>query len=117
MNKQILKNNKLERRKHRVRAKIKGSVGIPRLRVSKTNRYIYAQLINDEAGETIVGKLSKSINKNGTKLELSLELGREVAKKAREKEVKKVVFDRGGNKYHGRVAAVAQGAREEGLDF
>lgn len=117
MNKQVLKHNKKARRKNKIRAKISGTAKSPRLNVSKSNQSVYVQLINDERSETLVAMHSKKVNKGGSKTELGYEVGREIAKRAQKKEIKKIVFDRGGNKYHGRVEAVARGAREGGLDF
>ena len=109
--------NKLVRRKRRVRAKISGTKDRPRLNVSKSNKYIYLQLINDEKGETLASVYSKKVNTKGSKVEKSLEAGKAIAAKAKEKNIKNIVFDRGGRKYHGRIKAVADGAREEGLIF
>ena len=117
MDKQKTKQIKKIRRQKRVRAKIKGTVERPRLNVSRSNKYIYLQLINDERGETLASVHSKNLNIAGAKTEESLEAGKQIAKKAQEKEIKKIVFDRGGRKYHGRIKAVADGAREEGLIF
>lgn len=98
---------KYKQRKIRVRAKMMATSDRPRLSVHKTNKYIYAQIIDDEKGVTIVSA-------KGTK---ASEVGTELAKKAVTKKVKKVVFDRGGFKYHGKVKALAEAAREAGLDF
>ncbi|MBL7058122.1 50S ribosomal protein L18 [Patescibacteria group bacterium] len=115
MNKQKEKLEKKNRRKYRIRARISGTVTVPRLRVSKSNKGLYAQLIDDEKGVTIFGMTTKKINKVGTKTEICFEVGKEIAKQAVAKEITKVVFDRGGDRYHGRVKAVAEGAREAGL--
>ena len=117
MNKQIEKINRKKRKKNKIRARISGSAAIPRLNVFKSSRGEYAQLIDDVKGVTIIGMLSKSIDKNGTKSELSRELGKEIGRIAKEKGINKAVFDRAGNKYHGRVKALAEGARESGLEF
>lgn len=103
------KQEKRYRRHKRVRAKIKGTAKVPRLCVFKSTKYIYAQIIDDEKGKTLVAA-------NG-KLTTANEIGRLVAKKAIEKKINKVVFDRGGYKYHGRVKALAEGARTAGLEF
>jgi len=146
---------KRQKKHKRVRAKIHGTVKVPRLCVFKSSKHIYAQLVDDEKGQTLVSandliiksKISKepgsrAIGKNKKvplihtaktqiknqkeekdkkmltrKISLAYEVGKLIAKKAIEKKIKKVVFDRGGYKYHGRVKAVAEGAREEGLKF
>jgi large subunit ribosomal protein L18 len=105
------KQEKRYRRHKKIRAKIFGTAKVPRLSVSKSNQYIYAQLIDDDEGKTIVsakGKLS---------IEQAKKTGELIAKKAREKKIEKVVFDRGGYGYHGRVKALAEGAKEGGLKF
>lgn len=106
-------------RKLRVRAKTKGTLQKPRLSVYRSNKFIYAQIIDDEKGKTIVGVSEKnlSLKEKKSKTEKSKELGLLLAKKAIEKKVKEVVFDRGSYKYHGRVKQVAEGAREGGLKF
>lgn len=100
---------KRKRRHKRVRAKIKGTAKVPRLCVFRSSKYIYAQIIDDEKGKTLAAV-------NG-KLASATEIGKSIAKKAIEKKINKVVFDRGGYKYHGRVKALADGAREAGLKF
>ena len=100
---------KRKRRHKRVRAKIKGTAKVPRLCVFRSSKYIYAQIIDDEKGKTLVAV-------NG-KLASAAETGKSIAKKAIEKKINKVVFDRGGYKYHGKVKALADGAREGGLKF
>ncbi len=117
MNKQKVKQNKLLRRKKRVRAKISGTKKCPRLSASRSNKHIYLQLINDENGNTIASVHSKQIDKKGKKTDVSFEAGKAIAMKAKEKKIKEIVFDRCGRKYHGRSKAVAEGAREEGLKF
>ena len=117
MNKAKLKQEKQLRRKNRVRAKISGTESRPRLSAARSNRYIYLQLINDEKGETLTSVHSKQIKTKGNKVEVSFEAGKQIAAKAKEKKITEIVFDRAGRKYHGRVKAVADGAREEGLKF
>ena len=100
---------KRQRRHRRVRAKISGTIKVPRLCIFRSNKYIYAQLIDDERGKTLAlakGELSEAEK-----------IGKEIAQKAAVKKINKVVFDRGGYKYHGRVKALADGAREGGLKF
>lgn len=118
MNKNIEKNKKTARRKARTRAKISGTALKPRLSVFRSNTGLYLQLIDDEAATTLVSAATKEIKASKiTKTEASLELGKLLAKKALEKKIKEVVFDRGAYRYHGRVKAVADGAREGGLVF
>lgn len=114
-----MKNTKTNARKLRVRAKIKGTLEKPRLSVYRSNKYIYAQIIDDIKGKTIVGVSQKnlSLKDKSKRVEKSKELGVLIAKKALVKKIKEVVFDRGSYKYHGRVKAVAEGAREGGLKF
>ncbi len=114
--------NKLEKRnriKRRVRGKISGSAELPRLSVYKSNKEIYAQLIDDKAGVTIASASSreKGVDAKGTKVEVSTAVGKAIAQKAVAAGVEKVVFDRNGFVYHGRVKALADGAREGGLQF
>lgn len=109
-----------EKRKVRTRAKIKRRASRPRLSVFRSNRYIYGQIIDDEKGETLVAASDREIKKpnlKGTKTEIARLVGEKLAKKALKKGIKKVVFDRGPYKYHGRVKALAGGAREGGLVF
>lgn len=114
--------NKLEKRlriKRRVRGKISGSAELPRLSVFKSNKEIYAQLINDKDGVTLVSASSreKGVDLKGTKTEISAAVGKAIAAKAIAAGIEKVVFDRNGFVYHGRVKALADGAREGGLKF
>ncbi|HAH86738.1 MAG: 50S ribosomal protein L18 [Armatimonadota bacterium] len=109
-------------RHKRVRKKIGGDALSPRLNVYRSLNNIYAQLINDDLGQTIVAAstLDKEISgtiKNGGNIDAAKAVGALVAKRALEKGIKKVVFDRGGYKYHGRIKALADGARECGLEF
>lgn len=116
-------NNKSSARvkiKYRIRKKVSGVSEKPRLSVFRSNTDIYAQLINDETGTTIVAASSKDADikaQKGTKTEKSKLVGAALARKAADLGVAKVVFDRGGYIYHGRVKAVAEGAREGGLQF
>lgn len=103
-------------RKKRVRAKISGTADVPRLSVFRSNKYVYAQLIDDVKGNTLVSVCGISRDKL-KKTDKSRELGKELAKKAAEKKIKKVIFDRNGYRYLGRVQALAEGAREGGLEF
>ncbi|MEN3184307.1 MAG: 50S ribosomal protein L18 [Atribacterota bacterium] len=108
------------RRHRRVRKKVRGTLERPRLSVFRSLKHIYAQIINDDEGRTLVAasSLSPEIRgMKGTKTEIARAVGRLIAQKALEKGITKVVFDRGGYKYHGRVKALAEGAREAGLLF
>lgn len=112
------KNKQKIRRQIRTRAKIRGTGERPRLSVFKSNRFIYAQLINDTAGKTIVGVSEKHLKEKLTgKSARSKAVGILLAKKAIDKKIKKVVFDRGSYSYHGRISSIAKGAREGGLEF
>lgn len=106
-------------RHNRVRAKVKGTNERPRLSVFRSNRHIFVQLIDDVNGRTVMSASDLKTDKknNIKKTEIAKNVGMELAKKAASKKIKKVVFDRGGYKYHGRIKAVAEGAREGGLKF
>jgi len=107
-----------QRRHRRVRAKIFGKDRCPRLCVFRSSKHIYAQLINDEKGKTLAVASDSELKKSKkTKTEKAKEVGKLIAKKAKEKKIEKVVFDRGGYQYHGRVKALAEGAKEAGLKF
>jgi large subunit ribosomal protein L18 len=100
------------------RARIFGTSERPRLSVFRSNRHIYAQIIDDTKGVTLVSASDFQISKiKGTKQEIARAVGRLVGEKAMKKKIKKVVFDRGKFRYHGRVKALAEGAREAGLIF
>ena len=107
------------RRHERVRTKINGTAECPRLAVSKSNKNIIAQIIDDETGTTLVyvSTLDKEIKTKAANKEAAREVGTAIAKKAEAKKIKAVVFDRGGFIYHGVVKAVAESAREAGLNF
>ncbi len=117
--------NKQENRKKRhrkIRAKVKGTAKRPRLSIFRSNRHIYAQIINDEEGKTLVSVKDsevKPVKKKDltTKRAKAFAVGKEIAKKAKKKKIKSVVFDRSGYQYHGRVEALAEGARSNGLEF
>ena len=106
----------MERRQKRIRAKISGTSQIPRLSVFKSNKFIYAQLIDDVKGNTLFS-FSSVNSKAKTPLEKAKEVGMEVAKKAMASKIEKVVFDRSGYIYTGKIKAIADGAREAGLTF
>ncbi|WP_175620691.1 50S ribosomal protein L18 [Chryseobacterium schmidteae] len=114
--------SKLEKRiriKRRVRGKISGSADLPRLSVYKSNKEIYAQLIDDKDGKTLASASSreKGVDAKGTKSEVSAAVGKAIAAKALAAGIETIVFDRNGFVYHGRVKALADGAREGGLKF
>lgn len=114
------KNQYRIRRHKRVRAKIEGTKDVPRVSVFKSNRHIFVQFIDDQEGKTILSSAVKSAKKStlkGNKTEISATIGKELAEKAKEAGIKKVVFDRGGFKYHGRVKALAESLRKGGLEF
>lgn len=103
-------------RHHKIRKKVSGRQQKPRLTVFKSNKYVWAQIIDDEKGTTLTAISDKKV-KAATKIERAKEAGMILAQKAIKKNIKKVVFDRSGYKYHGRVKALAEGAREGGLNF
>lgn len=113
------KRERAARRKIRTRGKITGTAEKPRLSVHRSNASIYVQLIDDAAGKTLVGLSEKHVEKNDKmpKTQRAKALGILAAKKAQEKNITTVVFDRGSYAFHGRVKAVAEGAREGGLQF
>jgi large subunit ribosomal protein L18 len=122
MEKQKIKALNLKRRQRRVRGKISGTAEIPRLRVTRSNNNIYAQVIDDVARRTIVSASSldpefKKQDKNGGNVDGAQLVGELVGKRAIDARITSVVFDRGGYIYHGRVKALAEGAREAGLKF
>ncbi len=110
------KKEKLKKRHKKIRARIQGTPERPRLQVFRSLNHTYVQVIDDTAGKTIFS-IDNSKEKKGTKTEKALALGESVAKGLKEKGVDKVVFDRKGYLYHGRVKAVAEGARKGGLEF
>ncbi len=103
-------------RHKRIRAKVKGTAERPRLCVFRTPKHIYAQLIDDEKAKTIISVSDAKITKK-SKVASASEVGKLIAEKAVAKKIAQVVFDRGGYKYHGRVKALADGARKAGLKF
>lgn len=112
------KTNSKLRRQIRTRSKIKGTADRPRLSVYKSNRFIYAQLIDDTARKTIIGVSQKHLAKaQQGKVTKAKAVGVLLSEKAKEKKIRKAIFDRGSYKYHGRVKGVAEGAREGGLEF
>jgi large subunit ribosomal protein L18 len=122
MNKAKVKTAARYRRRRRIRGKVKGSADRPRLSVGRSLKHIYVQIIDDDAGRALAAasSLSKEIRdqlKSGANIEAARVVGELIAKKAIERDIRRVVFDRGGRIYHGRVKALAEGARKAGLEF
>lgn len=111
--------NRRKRIQLRIRKKIKGTAERPRLNVFRSNRYIYAQVIDDIQGHTLAAADSReaTISNEGNKVDQAREVGKLLAERAKEANVETVLFDRGGYLYHGRVKALADGAREGGMKF
>ncbi|MDQ3986443.1 MAG: 50S ribosomal protein L18 [Actinomycetota bacterium] len=107
----------LRTRHKRVRKKVVGTPDRPRLTVYRSNQHVYAQVIDDFAGRTVAAASTQQTNNGGDRTERAKAAGRELASKAKKAGVTRVTFDRGGFKYHGRVRALADGAREGGLEF
>ncbi|OFW65432.1 MAG: 50S ribosomal protein L18 [Actinobacteria bacterium RBG_16_68_21] len=107
------------RRHYSVRRSLRGSTGRPRLAIYKSNRYIYAQVIDDSNGHTLAAASSQetALRERTLTVETAAEVGKLVAARAKEAGVSSVVFDRGGFRFHGRVKALAEAAREGGLEF
>jgi large subunit ribosomal protein L18 len=109
------------RRRQRIRKKISGNTIRPRLVVFRSNAHIYAQLIDDNKGQTLAASSSLALSKNadhaGFTRETAKQVGKDLAGKAKEKQIDQVVFDRNGYNYHGKIKALADGAREGGLQF
>ena len=120
MIRKIARNDARQARHSRIREKVTGTASVPRLNVFRSNSNIFAQIIDDEAGVTLVS--ASSIDKelkleNGGNVEAATKVGELIAKRAKKAKITKVVFDRGGYQYHGRVQALAEAARENGLEF
>ena len=112
--------NKLRLKRHkRIRGKISGTAERPRLSVFRSNKNIYAQLIDDVAGVTLASAstLDDAVAKDQTKVEQAQAVGKDIAEAAKAKNITSVVFDRSGYLYHGRISALADAARENGLEF
>ncbi|MTI71180.1 MAG: 50S ribosomal protein L18 [Firmicutes bacterium] len=118
----VRKNERRKKRHLRMRNKVQGTPDRPRLNVYKSAKHMYAQIIDDMAGKTIISastldkELQKNLESTGNK-EAAREVGKKVAELAKEKGIETVIFDRGGYIYHGRVKELAEGAREAGLKF
>ncbi len=108
-----------QRRHVRVRRNIVGTLDRPRLAVFRSNRYIYAQVIDDAAGHTLASasSLEEDLRTNTLNVDTAAAVGKRVGERAKEAGIETVVFDRGGNQFHGRVKALADAAREAGLEF
>ena len=110
-----------QRRKVRIRKKVSGTTGRPRLVVFRSNLHLYAQIVDDDSGMTLVSASTLCLKKSGEAARSNKAggelVGKEIARLAKEKSISRVVFDRNGYIYHGRVKAVADGAREAGLEF
>lgn len=122
MNKLQKKQAGLRRRHMRVRGKVSGTAERPRLCITRSNSNLYAQFVDDVAGKTLLGISTlgpdfKATGKSGANVEGAAAMGEIIGKKALEAGITEIVFDRGGNLYHGRIKAVADGAREAGLKF
>lgn len=122
MIKKKIRKDETQKRHKRIRVKLKGTPERPRLAVYKSSKHIYAQLIDDVNGVTIVAASSiqaplKDKIPHGANVAASTELGKIIAEQAKAKGITQVVFDRGGNLYHGRISAIADAAREAGLEF
>jgi len=119
--KNSLKNLKIkrQRRAKRIRAKISGTALHPRLTVFRSNQHVYGQLINDEKGVTLIGASDLELKKSGkkTKSEAAKEVGLLIAKEGKQAKSKKVIIDKGNYEYHGLIKAMADGAREGGVEF
>jgi large subunit ribosomal protein L18 len=118
----VTRKESIRLRHKRVRRKVSGTADRPRLSVFRSNEHIYAQVIDDMLQQTLAAASTldpglKSQLKSGATCEASAEVGKLIAQRSLEKGIQKVVFDRGGNLYHGRVKALADAAREAGLDF
>ena len=111
------KREAIKKKHKRIRTKVSGTAKVPRLSVYRSNKSLFVQLIDDKKSNTLTSVSNKEVKTGKKKIETAKELGKLIAKKAQEKGIESIVFDRGGYKYHGRVKAVADGAREAGLKF
>ena len=107
-----------ERRRRRVRTALRKRAGVrPRLSVHRTGRHIYAQIIDDAAGRTVAAASTLGVKNSGANVDAAVQVGKDIAEAAKKAGVTTVVFDRGGYLFHGRVKALADAAREGGLEF
>ena len=116
-NKTSHKTTKRLKSRARIRKKVEGQTERPRLAVYRSSKHIYAQIIDDQTGKTLVSYSTLEGDLSKKNLDFAKQVGQEIAKRAMAKNIKSVVFDRSGYVYHGRVKAVAEGAREAGLSF
>ena len=116
-NKTVHKVNKRLKKRARIRKTVEGQAERPRLSVFRSGKHIYAQIIDDSAGKTLASYSTLQAKKGSSSVEAAKMIGTEIAKKAISQNIKSVVFDRGGYLFHGKVKAVADGAREAGLNF
>ena len=120
MSKNVSRNVLRQRRHARIRKKVSGTAEFPRLAVFRSSRHVYAQVIDDQVGHTLVAASSLEKELRGQEIspiEMAKRVGQLCAKRAQEKGITSVVFDRGGDQFHGRVAALAEGARGQGLEL
>ncbi len=117
MHKEKIKRDKRQLRHTRVRKTIIGKTDRPRLSVFRSNSQIYAQIIDDKTGKTLVAASSSELKAKSAKADAATQVGTSIAEKAKAKGINTVVFDRGGYAYHGRVKALAEAARAAGLEF
>jgi len=115
--KSMIREKTRARRHRRVRKRVMGTAERPRLVVHRSLKNIQAQIVDDLAGRTLCGVSSEALELEGPKMERSKETGKRIAELAKKQGISRVVFDRGGYLYHGRVKALADGAREAGLEF
>ena len=113
----MIEQNQKIRRLKRIRNKVAQNLGIPRLSVFRSNQHIWAQIIDDKHGKTLVSASTKTLKSKGTKSEKAANVGAQIAKLALEKNIINIRFDRGNYRYHGRVKSLADGARSGGLKF
>ncbi len=114
---QVSKSDRKRRIHYRVRKKVNGTASRPRLSVYRSNKFIYCQVIDDVTGHTLLAASAKEAAVSGNKIDQAKAVGKLLAEKAMASNIQSVVFDRGGYLYHGRVKALAEGAREGGLQF
>jgi len=109
--------NKKSKRSLRVRSKLARNKGLPRLSIFRSNFHIWAQVIDDKHGRTLVSSSSKELKTKGAKTQQAAAVGADIAKKCLKANIKKIRFDRGPYLYHGRIKSLAEGARQQGLQF
>ena len=117
MKRAMLKKLNLNLRKGRIRSKISGSSDRPRLSIKVSNRHIHCQIIDDEKQSTLLGVSTIGMSSDSTMVEKAEKLGQDLAKKAKKAKISKIVLDRNGKKYHGRIKALADALRKEGMEL